>query len=173
MRGWARGLWGLVAAVLLLAACVAASVARGQDGGEVPVCCPDAPPVREQAMGTLAVTVQVSAGGGAQPPPGLAPTGPPPLRPAPGVTVQALTADAGAAVVAEAVSDAQGQATLDVPPGQYWVVVPAGSQQGGLPGGGALAMETPAGVRVHAYQEATVGADESVPVALTIRIMLP
>jgi hypothetical protein len=76
-------------------------------------------------------------------------------------------------VAGEAVADAEGQATLAVPAGTYWVIVPIDGQTAGLPAAGALALETPGGVRVHAYQEATVAAEETVPVALTIRLMLP
>lgn len=172
MRAWAGWRGWLGVAALVIATLLPSGTVQGQAGAEVPVCCPGTMPLEAQAMGTLAVTVQVAAGGGAPPAPGLTPSSMP-LRPAAGVTVQALAADTANSVAGEAVADAQGQATLAVPAGTYWVVVPVNGQAAGQATAGALALETPGGVRVHAYYEATVGADETVPVALTIRVMLP
>lgn len=173
MLWWARGRIVIAAMTLLVVAWTPGALAQSQDTVDVPVCCVGLAPAMEQGMGTLAVSVQLSGGGGPPPPPGLPAPGPQALGGVGGVTVQALGRDALQAVSAEATTDAQGQATLVVPPGQYWVVVPVAGQLPGLPGAGALAMELPSGMRVHASQEVAVGGNETVPVALTIRLMLP
>jgi hypothetical protein len=173
MCGRARGQTLLAALMLLVPAWIPAGVVEAQDTVAVPVCRGGSVPAVEQAMGTLAVSVQLSAGGGAPPPPGLAAPGPQALGGVAGVMVQALGSDAAPVALAEATTDAQGQATLAVPPGQYWVVVPVADQLPGLPGAGALAMELPSGLRVHAAQETTIAGGETVPVVLTIRLMLP
>jgi hypothetical protein len=84
-----------------------------------------------------------------------------------------LPTDGSAVVVREGVTDAQGQVTLDVPPGRYWAVVPATGQRDGSVAAGALVSELPSGGPVHASQEVTLHAGETVPVAPSIRIMLP
>src|SRR5579883_889013 len=152
----------VVVAVAALAACMPGTVARSQDATDMATC--GVGDAAEQAMGTLAVTVQVVGGGGAQPPRDATPTGPQALGAGAGLTVEAVDYEPSGTVVAEGVTDAQGQVALVVPPG--------GQTPGALPAG-ALNMELPSGTRVHAYQDATVGAGETVQVALTIRIMLP
>ncbi len=161
----------VVVAVAALAACMPGTVARSQDATDMATC--GVGDAAEQAMGTLAVTVQVVGGGGAQPPRDATPTGPQALGAGAGLTVEAVDYEPSGTVVAEGVTDAQGQVALVVPPGRYWLVVPAAGQTPGALPAGALNMELPSGTHVHAYQDATVGAGETVQVALTIRIMLP
>ena len=164
---------GVAVVLVALTGCMAEGIAWGQDGAGVPVCCVGPPPALEQTMGTLAVTVRLTAGGGAPPPPGMEPAGPQQLGGAGGVTIQALPSDTASTVAAEAVTDAQGQATLTVSSGRYWVIVPVVGQQNMGAVAGALASELPSGVRVHASREVSVGAAETVPVTLGLMIMLP
>ena len=172
MRKGSRALVGvLIVGLALGLSGMAAPVASAQGETVVPVCCPVA--ALEQGMGTLAVTVQIRGAGGAPPPPGMQAPAAQPMGVGAGVPVQALAHDGSEAVVAQAVTDAEGQATLEVPPGTYWVVVPASGGLPGLPGAGALTSLLPGGTRVHVYQEATVAAGEAVPVTLAIMIMLP
>jgi hypothetical protein len=164
---------GLAASLLTLTAYGAAGIARSQGAPDVPMCCAEPAPAVEQAMATLAITVRLAGGGGPPPPPGMAPTGPLQMGGAAGVTVQAVPAGTAGTLAVEAVTDSQGQTALDVPAGQYWVIVPVAGQHDGRTVAGALVTELPNGVRVHAGQEVTVGAGETVPVALGMRIMLP
>lgn len=163
----------LGACLALLAGFLTSSVAWGQGGADIPVCCPEPASALEQAMGSLAVTVRLAGGGGPPPPAGLQPAAPQPIAASPGIPVEALPVAEAPEVVAEAVTDTRGQALLTVQPGRYWVVVPAQGPDGAPTIPGAIASELPNGMRVHASQEVTVAAGETAAVSLGIMVMLP
>jgi hypothetical protein len=162
---------GLLVVLLLALLGAGAAAAWGQDAGEVPVCC--GPSALEETMATLAVTVGVMGAGGAPPARGMEAPAPQRLGVGAGLPVQALAHDGSGTVIAQAVTDTDGKASLDVAPGQYWVVVPAAGGLPGMPGAGALVSQLPDGTRVFVSQEVSAGAGETVPVSLAIMIMLP
>ena len=146
--------------------------ARGLEA-TAPDACGGAVPALEQAMSQVAVSVQLVGLGGPPPAPFMPTPAPQPIGPAVGVTVQALAPDAPNVAAAEAVTDAQGQATLDLPPDRYWIVVPAAAGLPGVPGAPTLPVLLPNGTRASAYRELTLGAGEVAALPLAITLVMP
>jgi hypothetical protein len=129
-------------------------------------------PSEEQPLSTLAVTAQLVGRGGPPPAGSMSPIVPQPLGPAAGVVVQAVAPAAPDVVVAEAITDDLGRAQLQVPAATYWVFIPWSDGLPGLPAA-ALVTTLPSGARVYAYQEVTAASGATVPVNLSISVMLP
>jgi hypothetical protein len=128
---------------------------------------------QETGGATLRAEVQVLGLGGPPPPPGLQVPGPARMPAPAGTLVQVTPPDSPAHLLAEQAIDARGQATFQLPPGCYWVIVPWRDQMEGIPPGVARGDYLPDGQLVHAWAEATLTEGTTTEAVLSIMIALP
>jgi hypothetical protein len=95
------------------------------------------------------------------------------MRPPEGALIQVTPPDSPEQPLAEQAADARGQATFQLPPGRYWVIVPWREQMEGIPPGVARGAYLPDGQLVHAWAEATLTDGTTSDVVLTIMTALP
>ena len=129
---------------------------------------PGAAPVPDQAtLVPLTVTIVVVSPGGARPAPGTGQNAPLPQAPVPGVEVWAVPpGDATIAPEATALTDADGNATLQLSAGPHWVFVPRSGTPGSSPLGATIMREMPDGTRAPMWAE--VDLSDGNPAAITL-----
>ena len=155
-----------VAAPWILAGCLAVPTPT-----DVPLPTATANPAASAAVtGTLLVRLRVTAapgapaqGGGARPDVDLGPT--------PGVVVNART-PAGAEY-APGQTDAAGELSFALPPGDYWVYAPAGQPLPDTLAAALTGSRLPSGERVLVWTPVTVVAGSDATVSLVIRLARP
>lgn len=119
--------------------------------------------------GVISVRVQVTGRPGMAPAPGVSVPSTRVLGSAVGAKVQVLDPKTRS-LVAEQLTDTQGLAKFTLSPGQYWLVVPWGSQIPGYQGGTWVGANLPTGEPVLGWQEVSASSGQSVTRNITIEI---
>lgn len=162
----------LVLVALLSAVVGSAGPASAHPAPCAPTCAADVGGVAVvDDTGTVHVTVEYRAFGGAPPGPGVTPAGPV-ATPAAGVAVRAVP-DGGGPPAATATTDATGHATLLLAPGAYWVYVPPTADPDSGVQAGVIARDLPDGTLVANWQAVEVPAGGEITVAILLTMPLP
>jgi len=129
---------------------------------------PGAAPAPDQAaLVPLTVTVVIVSPGGARPAPDAGQSAPLPRIPVAGVEVWAVPpGDATVGPEATALTDADGNASLQLSAGPHWVFVPRSDPPGSGPLGATIMREMPDGTRAPMWAE--IDLSDGNPAAITL-----